>query len=85
MKTMSIADVKANFSGLARQVEHGATVVVTRRGKPILEIRPSPRMSGDEAVAAIRAFRASRGFDTSAPGLLADETARQYAHRGHKR
>ncbi|MBV9264323.1 MAG: type II toxin-antitoxin system prevent-host-death family antitoxin [Candidatus Eremiobacteraeota bacterium] len=82
---MSIAEVKANFSSLAREVERGTTVVVTRRGKPVLEIRPVQRMTVDQAVAGIRSFRKSEGFNkarkTGAPG----ESPRRYAHRGHKR
>lgn len=85
MKTMSIAEVKANFSQLAHEVEQGTTVVVTRRGKAVLEMRPAHRFTPAEALAGIRAFRDSEGFDKSAPALRKGETPRQYAHRGHKR
>jgi antitoxin (DNA-binding transcriptional repressor) of toxin-antitoxin stability system len=85
MKTMSIAEVKANFSLLAREVEQGATVMVTRHGKAVLEMRPARRFSVDEAVAGIRAFREAEGFNKAASTLENGETPRRYAHRGHKR
>ena len=85
MKTLSIAEVKANFSSLAQEVERGVTVVVTRRGKAILEMRPVQSLSADEAVAGIRRFRKSKGFNADAPLLGRGETPRQYAHRRHKR
>ena len=85
MRTVSIADVKANFSSLAREVERGVTVVVTRRGKAVLEMRPAQRLTADEAVAAIRAFRESDGFNPAKRTARRGETPRQYAHRGHKR
>ena len=85
MKTVSIADVKANFSSLAREVERGVTVVVTRRGKAVLEMRPAQRLTPDEAVGAIRAFRDAAGFNLAKRTGRRSETPRQYAHRGHKR
>lgn len=83
MKTISLAEVKKNFSGLAAQVEGGATVVVTRRGEPILEIRPIALRTAKEAAASIKRFRERPGFDRSAPFLREGETLRQYAHRDH--
>jgi len=85
MKTLTIAEVKANFSGLARQVEQGTTVLVTRHGKIILEIRPVQRRTPEEAAAEIRAFRGKPGFDREAPLLRPGETPREYVHRGHRR
>jgi antitoxin (DNA-binding transcriptional repressor) of toxin-antitoxin stability system len=85
MKSMSIAEVKANFSTLAREVERGVTVIVTRHGKPVLEMRPAQRLTPDEAVAAIRKFRKAEGFNASAPTLSRGERPRDYIHRGHKR
>jgi antitoxin (DNA-binding transcriptional repressor) of toxin-antitoxin stability system len=85
MKSMSIAEVKANFSTLAREVERGVTVVVTRHGKPVLEMRPAQRLTVDEAIAGIRRFRKSEGFNASAPSPSRKERPRNYVHRGHKR
>lgn len=85
MKSMSIAEVKANFSTLAREVERGVTVIVTRHGKPVLEMRPAQRLTADEAVAGIKRFRKSEGFSSAGPLLSRGERARDYLHRGHKR
>ena len=40
METYSIYEAKAHFSEIIRQVREGETVTVTRRGKPVAEIRP---------------------------------------------
>ena len=36
MKTVSIRDAKNRLTELAREVEEGETVVVTRNGRPVL-------------------------------------------------
>ena len=40
MKTVSIKHAKNRLTALARLVEKGETVVVTRNGKPILDLVP---------------------------------------------
>jgi prevent-host-death family protein len=40
MKTVSIRDAKNRLTELAREVEEGATVVVTRNGRPVLDLVP---------------------------------------------
>lgn len=37
-KRMSIAEAKDHFSEIVRSAEHGAVVVVTRRGKPVVRV-----------------------------------------------
>ena len=40
-KTVSVAEAKAGFSECVRQVEAGASVVITRHGKPVAAmVRP---------------------------------------------
>jgi prevent-host-death family protein len=46
MKTVSIKDAKNRLTALARLVEKGETVVVTRNGKPILDLVPHRRKGG---------------------------------------
>ena len=46
MPTFSISQAKAGFSDVCRRVESGETVIVTRRGKPVLEMRPCERKGG---------------------------------------
>ena len=41
MKQIQASMAKAQFSELLDEVERGETVVITRHGKPIAEIRPS--------------------------------------------
>lgn len=40
MKTVSIKDAKTRLTELARRVEKGETVTVTRNGKPVLDLVP---------------------------------------------
>ncbi len=40
MKTVSIRDAKNRLTELAREVEEGETIVVTRNGRPILDLVP---------------------------------------------
>lgn len=56
MKTVGAYHAKAHFGELLTEVEHGATVVVTRRGVPVARIVP---IHGDfeDAAAAIEAWR----------------------------
>ena len=40
MKTITFTDFRKNASSLITDVEHGETIVLLRRGKPIAEIVP---------------------------------------------
>ena len=40
MKTISITDFRKKASGFITEVEHGETLVLLRRGKPIAEVIP---------------------------------------------
>ena len=46
MATVSIKDAKNQLTELARRVERGETIVVTRNGKPVLDLVPHRRMGG---------------------------------------
>ncbi len=58
MRTVSVAEAKAHLSELIDRVAAGERLVVTRRGKPVLELRSpaTPRKPID--VEALRAFTA---------------------------
>ncbi len=43
MITLNIHEAKARLSEMPAKVEAGETVVVCRRNKPVVEIRPLPR------------------------------------------
>lgn len=40
MKTISFTDFRKKASGFITEVEHGETIVLMRRGKPIAEVIP---------------------------------------------
>lgn len=51
MRTVSVADAKMHLSELIDRASAGETVVITRRGKPVLELRrpATPRKRIDVA------------------------------------
>jgi prevent-host-death family protein len=40
MKTIPFTDFRKNASGFINEVEHGETLILVRRGKPVAEIVP---------------------------------------------
>lgn len=40
MKTILVTDFRKNASSFINEVEHGETIILTRRGKPVAEIIP---------------------------------------------
>jgi prevent-host-death family protein len=46
MKTVSIRDAKNRLTELARTVENGETIVVTRNGRPVLDLVPHKPLTG---------------------------------------
>ena len=40
MKTITFTDFRKNASGFITEVEHGETLVLLRRGKPVAEVVP---------------------------------------------
>jgi prevent-host-death family protein len=61
MTTVSIKEAKDRLTALARRVEKGETVVVTRNGKPILDMVPH-RKKGGINLKAIAAFKRKHGI-----------------------
>ena len=66
MTTVSIREAKNRLTELARQVENGETVVVTRNGRPIIDLVPHRSRKGLR-LEAIGAFKAKHGITTIAP------------------
>lgn len=60
MRTVSIRDANQSFSRLIREVEAGETVVITRQGKPVAQLRPQPanRLDDPEVRAALERWSA---------------------------
>lgn len=46
MKTVSIRDARNRLTELARKVEEGETIVITRDGRPVLDLVPHQRRKG---------------------------------------
>jgi antitoxin (DNA-binding transcriptional repressor) of toxin-antitoxin stability system len=61
MRTVPIKQAKERLTALARWVEKGETVVVTRNGKPIFEMVPPRRKSGLD-FEALAAFKRKHGI-----------------------
>jgi prevent-host-death family protein len=61
MPTVSIKEAKNRLTALARRVEKGETVVVTRNGKPIFDLVPH-RQKGGIKVKAVTAFKRKHGI-----------------------
>lgn len=40
MKNVSFTEFRKNASGFISEVEHGETIIVLRRGKPVAEVLP---------------------------------------------
>ncbi len=63
MPTVSIREAKNRLTELARQVENGQTIVVTRNGRPIFDLVPHRRSAGLR-LGAIDEFKKKHGITT---------------------
>ena len=71
MKTVSIRDAKNRLTELAREVEAGETIVVTRNGRPVFDLVPHRKRGGLD-FAAGEAYLAARGITNPVP-FIADD------------
>ena len=62
MTTVSIKEAKDRLTALARLVEKGETVTVTRNGQPIIDLVPHRKKAGLDLEAG-REFLRSRGLN----------------------
>lgn len=62
MKTVSIKEAKNTLTALAREVEAGQTITVTRNGKPVFDIVPHKKKGGLDVEAGQRWLK-ERGYD----------------------
>ncbi|HEX9169379.1 MAG TPA: type II toxin-antitoxin system prevent-host-death family antitoxin [Roseiarcus sp.] len=62
MKTVTIRDAKNRLTELAREVERGATIVVTRNGSPVFELTPHRPRKGLR-LEAIEEFKRKHGLE----------------------
>jgi prevent-host-death family protein len=63
MKTVSIREAKNRLTELAREVERGETILVTRNGSPVFELTPHRPRRGLR-LEAIDEFKRRHGIDT---------------------
>jgi prevent-host-death family protein len=71
MKAVSIRDAKNRLTELAREVEAGETIVVTRNGRPVLDLVPH-RPRGGLNLAAGAEYLRSRGITNPVPYIADD-------------
>ncbi len=71
MKTVSMKEARDQFGELALRVEQGETVVVTRDGKPVLDIVPHGQPAGIDLEAG-RAYLRARGISDPVPYIADD-------------
>lgn len=76
MKTVPFTDFRKNASGFINEVEHGETLVLIRRGKPVAEIAPFSARSNRTPAWKQPAVRLQiQGSDLSSAILEERETA----------
>lgn len=61
IKTVSIREAKDRFAALVRAAEQGASIVITRNGKPVAEIGAHRRKGGLD-FEALRRWKAEQGL-----------------------
>ena len=71
MTTVSIKEAKNRLTELARKVEKGETVTVTRHGKPVFDIVPHKRKGGLNLEAGW-AYLRSKGITDPVPHIPED-------------
>ncbi len=71
MKTVSIRDAKNRLTELAREVEQGETIVVTRNGRPVIDIIPHQKRGGLDLMSGETYLRA-RGINQPVPYIAED-------------
>ena len=72
MRHVPVAQARDEFETLARLVEAGERVVVTRDGEPVLELVACARKRGGVNFAAIREYKRKHGIDTFFPEVPDD-------------
>jgi prevent-host-death family protein len=71
MRTVSIRDAKNRLTELARTVENGETIVVTRNGRPVLDLVPHKPLRGLR-LDALAEFKRLNGIKRRVTSMPAD-------------
>jgi len=72
MSTYSVADAKAGLPSLIDRALEGEEVIITRHGKPVVELRPAPT-AGHRTVPASYEWLRSRRLARKGVGLTSVE------------
>ena len=83
-QTIGLAEAKAKLSELVDRVEAGQTVVISRNGSPVAELRPIVRLSPAEIVERIRAIRRRTDKGGSTAKTQSHRRLRGLAHAKHR-
>lgn len=70
MAAISLADAKAHLSELVDQVEAGASIEITRRGKPVARLAPVVKPRKPIDVARLKALTDNMPFDPDGAATL---------------
>jgi prevent-host-death family protein len=83
METVGSYEAKMHFSQLLERVEHGESITITRRGKPIARLVPAtPRAPRPEIVEVIEAMRTFQ--EQEAPSLGDNLSIRDVIDEGRR-
>ena len=76
MATYGVAEAKNNFTHLLDRVQEGESITITKHGKPIAELRGTPKLSLEERQARWAELMARPNREPP-PGLSAVEVIRK--------
>lgn len=82
--TIGLAEAKAKLSEIVDKVETGQTIVISRKGKPVAEIRPIEQLTPAEVVEKIRAIRKRVARKHPPVEDRKSDRLRDLAHKGHR-
>ena len=82
-QTIGIYEAKTQLSRLIDRVEAGETIIISRAGRPVAELRALTAVTPADAAERIRAFR-RRHLNRDVPLLGEGETLRDLVRGGHK-
>ena len=71
MTTVPIREARSRLTELARRVEQGETIVITRNGRPVLDLVPHRQRGGLDLAAGER-FKARHGVAHIVPAIPDD-------------
>jgi prevent-host-death family protein len=84
--TIGLAEAKARLSEVIDRVEGGETIVISRNGAPVAELRPLRRASPEETVKNIRAIakRVAKRNKDKEPWPASGQSLRDIARSRHR-